>query len=353
MQLKLSDLIMKQQVISACVLKFKLFFIAVIVPTIPLVVSFGSQCGTLDHKLLPAENRVLKNFTYRKKTVTHYVICGRDCSSDEFCKSINFHKFNKLCELNNSTRAEHPESFVEDQGSVYFDSNEDTPLFTLPDLPLDRNRSCKTLLDAGYRTSGVYKIYPRGLGLDVYCDMDIDGGGWIVFQRREDGSVDFYRDWSQYKSGFGNLSGEHWLGNGKLESLTSDTTHGTWDLRIDLTDWKDERAFAKYTEFQIIGENYTLNIGEYDISSTAGDSLGYHKGRPFSTKDSDNDLSEKYNCAQLCAGAWWFNSCHSSHLNSHYYPDGKARGYKGIVWHHWHNYDALKMSSMKMRETDM
>lgn len=35
-----------------------------------------------------------------------------------------------------------------------------------------------------------------------------------VFQRREDGSVNFFRGWEAYRDGFGKLTGEHWLGEG-------------------------------------------------------------------------------------------------------------------------------------------
>ena len=121
----------------------------------------------------------------------------------------------------------------------------------------------------------MYTINPDGgKPIQVLCDMTTDGGGWTVFQRRLDGSVDFYLDWESYRNGFGDLNGEFWLGNDNLHRLTAadDVT-----LRVDLEDFDGNKPYAEYTTFKVADEadKYRLSIGEY--SGTAGDSIAVHK----------------------------------------------------------------------------
>ena len=87
--------------------------------------------------------------------------------------------------------------------------------------------------------------------LNVYCDQETDDGGWLVFQRRQDGSENFFRDWATYKKGFGKISSEFWLGNDNLNLLTRDKQ----ELRVDLEDFNGNTAFAKYSTFAIGAES--------------------------------------------------------------------------------------------------
>nr|XP_014425365.2 ficolin-1-like [Pelodiscus sinensis] len=130
-------------------------------------------------------------------------------------------------------------------------------------------KSCQELLARGNHMSGWYTIYPHDChAMTVLCDMDTDDGGWIVFQRRADGSVDFYRDWKSYKTGFGSQLSEFWLGNDNIHLLTSQGAH---ELRVDLRDFDDSYQYAKFASFKIAGEpeKYKLTLGSF-LEGTAG-----------------------------------------------------------------------------------
>ncbi|VDI22340.1 Hypothetical predicted protein, partial [Mytilus galloprovincialis] len=73
-------------------------------------------------------------------------------------------------------------------------------------------------LDKSTCKSGIYKIYPEKTpSFKVFCEMEKNGGGWTVFQRRMNGKINFFRKWESYKTGFGNLNGEHWLGKNNIK----------------------------------------------------------------------------------------------------------------------------------------
>ena len=175
--------------------------------------------------------------------------------------------------------------------------------------------------------------------------METDGGGWTVFQKRIDGSVDFYLNWTDYVHGFGNISGEHWLGLSKIHHLANGSV--STKLRVDMRDKDGSTAYASYSTFYIGGSttDYTLRVSGY--SGTAGDSLAFHNFMKFTTKDNDNDKYSDVNCAIRYTGAWWYRNCYTSNLNGHY---GDDNGTRGIEWYYWKGwYYSLLFAEMKVR----
>ena len=175
--------------------------------------------------------------------------------------------------------------------------------------------------------------------------MDTDGGGWTVFQRRMDGSVDFYRKWIDYKNGFGSLNGEFWLGLDKMHRLTEVRSC----LRVDLEDFEYNSRYANYSTFHVgsATEYYKLKVGGY--TGDAGDSLSHHNGMKFSTIDNDNDLHAS-NCAISHSGGWWYKYCHVSNLNGLYAYGPTTLSTKSVIWKEFKGYFySLKFTEMKLR----
>lgn len=213
---------------------------------------------------------------------------------------------------------------------------------------LNLPRDCNDILAKNQMASGVYRVYPGNKeAVSVFCDMTTPGGPWLVFQRRQDNTTNFYRDWKSYADGFGDLKGNFWLGNENVHMLTS---MGRYKLRIDLEDFEGLTAYAEYSSILLSSGDdfYRLNVSGY--TGNAGDSLEwYHSGHRFTTMDSDNDGQEVENCAVTYRGAWWYNHCIESDFHGLYLYGNITAYKKGVHWIAWRGaYYSLKKTEMKI-----
>jgi ficolin len=178
---------------------------------------------------------------------------------------------------------------------------------------------CKAIYDDGIRTDGIYSISPKGgEPFEVFCDMT--GGGWTVLQRRFDGSLSFVRNYTDYVHGFGNISGEYWLGLEQMHKLT--TIPGfTNTLRIDVHYFNGTPAYEIYPSFAVgdSSSEYMLHVSRANVSTLStglvNENLYYHNGSMFSTPDHDVAASRRCVNDNEYSGGWWYKACTDIHLN--------------------------------------
>ncbi|XP_039092197.1 angiopoietin-related protein 5-like [Hyaena hyaena] len=214
--------------------------------------------------------------------------------------------------------------------------------------------------------SGVYTVQPEGAGapFQALCDMR-DDGGWTVIQSRDWGRprrLDFERCWQEYKQGFGDLRGDHWLGLEHISDLTSQPglrSELVVDLGVD-----NHTLQGHYDNFHVDGEDlfYRLTLGLY--SGNTGDAFrgsggtDNQEGCGFSTLDRDHDRCSPCtdgtqtftSCSRDRSGAgWWYSNCGQADLNG-LWP-GRGGAPSGMRWAAGDHQPTLRSSVLRVRTT--
>ena len=161
------------------------------------------------------------------------------------------------------------------------------------------------------------------------------------------GDEDFDRVWADYKTGFGELSSNFWLGNDYIHRLTTTSER---ELLVDLDSISGDHAFILYKSFQVENEDafYKLHVSEYQQS--VGDCLSWCKGMKFSTKDQDNDVKGNGNCGELRKAGWWYKKCVNCHLNG--ILNSSAVASDRLRMDGWQGNKYLDRSEMKLRDRE-
>ncbi|XP_016956295.1 angiopoietin-related protein 7 [Drosophila biarmipes] len=166
--------------------------------------------------------------------------------------------------------------------------------------------------------------------LAVFEDTSYAGSDWMVIQRRVDGKLSFEKPLSLYENGFGDLGSELWLGIEKIHRLTTNRRH---ELCIELVDFDDATAFARYDHFVVGSKNekYALkSLGNY--SGNAGDALRSHANESF--------IHHTY-------WRWW--NLHDCNLMGEYVESKvELNSLFGIYWGRWNLGKLISLKSCKM-----
>ncbi|XP_002120210.5 microfibril-associated glycoprotein 4-like [Ciona intestinalis] len=231
---------------------------------------------------------------------------------------------------------------------------------------------CNSIIQSGIYGSNVYPIWLKGGYRFIYIQCDMESGshitnrtGWITFQQRKNGKINFNRGWEDYVNGFGNPNEDYWAGLETILLLTWQNEiafsygYRTFrpNLRVDLEGWDGFHAYVEYKRFYLnLESNYRIS----GLSKRFGTAFQSNfrssiVQNEFSTFDHS---SEAYFFLPDCPGphnsGWWFLGCSFSNLNGVYQgPTEKMSERFSIFWYQWSlinpNNTALKHASMKIQ----
>lgn len=189
-------------------------------------------------------------------------------------------------------------------------------------------KSCMEWKNRGFHENGVYLIEVDNESTRVYCDMVSYGGGWIVISR-DIGSDEstFHKSWKEYKQGFGDISNLFWIGNEWLHKVT---TSKNVEVLVIAQGSSGLKGHSICKNFRIESEENNYGLSK-DIALVEGyQSFDLIAGKPFSTKDKDNEGYIDRNCAYNRKAGWWYSpfdsACGMIFLNGPYkkWPKGKT-----------------------------
>ena len=217
--------------------------------------------------------------------------------------------------------------------------------------------SCYGLSEGKDGPHTIYPVSPNQKPFNVSCDQDTDGGGWIMYQRRATGTVNFTRTWQEYKDGFGDNGGnttELWLGNEKVYQLVQ--IHGAKmiTLRIEVDAFDGAEGWIEAENFTLSNEAllYTIywnSVTRASVRHLMG-SWGIHRQRPFKTFD---QVGGQQSCLDYFKGGWWYDSdanCGQVFINGEYLTS--AQTVMSSIYVYRFKPGSLKRSRMMFRETN-
>ena len=163
----------------------------------------------------------------------------------------------------------------------------------------------------------------------IYCN-----DSWLVVQSRHRCQQSFNLNWTEYKSGFGTLETDYWMG---LDLLASLTANRSYQALFKLTNTTGTYE-ARYSKFHVGNESTHFILSVDGYSGEAGDALRNPQfdysanGKPFSTPDRDHDTWAIDSCAALRKSGWWYGYCGFSINEPCPNQHGVKRKWFGMHW---------------------